>query len=103
MVTIDGRRIAVPSAHFALGIYLQSNEAIIMKKSLVLVRERARHLDWQLRMVVHDEMQSSCLIPQAEELGDIQVRAIVDSGNYYGLKCPLNGTTTIGSNWAETH
>jgi DNA polymerase-1 len=103
MVAIDGRRIPVPSEHLALAIYLQANEAIVMKYALGLVRRRARHLDWHLLTVVHDEMQSEVLKIHAEELGRIQVQAIIDAGESLGLKCPLNGEYKIGSNWAETH
>lgn len=103
LTTIDGRRITVPSEHFALAIYLQSNEAIIMKKTAVLTRQRAVHLDWHLLTVVHDEMQAECLREHAEELGKVQVQAITDAGEFYNLKCPLTGETKIGANWAETH
>jgi len=103
MVAIDGRRITIPSQHLALAFYLQSNESIVMKQSLNLLRPKARHIDWNLLTVVHDETQSKVLRNQAHELGKLQVQSIIDAGEFFKLRCPLNGEYKIGNNWADTH
>lgn len=103
MVAIDGRRITVPSAHYCLAIYLQANEAIIMKRALVLMNNTCKHLDWHQLTVVHDEIQSEVRRDQAKELGELQVKAIEEAGRIYNLRCPLTGEFRIGNNWKETH
>ncbi len=100
---VDGRRVRIPNAHYALAIYLQCNEAIVMKNSLVLTDARARHLDWNLLTVVHDETQSKVRNEQAMELGRIQIQSIVDSGEQFKLGIPLSGSMKIGKNWADCH
>lgn len=103
MLGIDGRRTPIKSEHFALSAYLQCGEAVVMKQAIVLVDERAKHLDWAQMACVHDELQSRVLNEQAHELGKLQVQAIVDSGVIFGLRCPLNGEYKVGKTWADTH
>lgn len=103
MIGLDGRKIEVKSEHYALSSYLQGGEAVVMKQALVFTDERARHLDWGQLMVIHDEIQSQVLIPQADELGKLQVQAMVDAGAFFELLCPVTGEYRIGKNWSETH
>lgn len=103
MIGIDGRRVPVKSEHYALSVYLQCGEAIVMKQALVFTRERAKHLDWKQMAVVHDEVQSRVRKEQAEELASIMINAIIDAGKLFQLRCPLNGNYSIGQNWSETH
>lgn len=103
MIAIDGRRIPIKSEHYALSVYLQANEAIIMKQALVLIDERASHLDWFQMACVHDEIQSCVHKDHLKELEEIQLKAIEDSGKLFKVRCPLSGTSKSGLNWAETH
>jgi DNA polymerase-1 len=103
MLGIDGRRTPVKSEHFALSVYLQCGEAVVMKQALVYIHERAKHLDWKQMAVVHDEIQARVKAEQAEELGQIMVSAIVDAGKLFQLRCPLSGSYKVGRNWADTH
>ena len=103
MVGIDGRRVPVKSEHYALSVYLQCGEAIIMKQALVYMHERAKHLDWKQMAVVHDEIQSRVHKDHANELAAIQIQSIVDAGKLFRLRCPLAGEYKLGRNWAECH
>ena len=103
MFGLDGRRAPIKSEHFALSVYLQNGEAIIMKYALHLASIRASHLDWKQLVVVHDEVQCEVLKEHAEELGKIIVGCIEDAGTFFELRCPVTGGYKIGNNWKETH
>lgn len=52
----------------------------------------------------HDEFQVWCPdVAEAERLGPIIVQSIIDAGNYFNLKCKMNGEFKIGYNWHATH
>lgn len=103
MIGIDGRRTPVKSEHFALSVYLQCGEAVIMKQALVYLHERSSHIDFKQLAVVHDEVQCEVRRDQAEALGKLIVQCIEDAGKFFELRCPVTGGYKIGNNWAETH
>jgi DNA polymerase I-like protein with 3'-5' exonuclease and polymerase domains len=76
-----------------------------MKKALVIFMKRARELDLGVKMVanVHDEWQFECSEVYARIAGELAVRSIIDAGEEYNLRCPLDGEYKIGRNWRETH
>lgn len=102
---LDGRKIWVRSEHAALNSLLQGAGAIVMKKALVIFMKRARELDLGVKMVanVHDEWQFECSEVYARIAGELAVRSIIDAGEEYNLRCPLDGEYKIGRNWRETH
>ena len=105
LVGLDGRRLGIESEHKALSVYLQGGETIIMRVANVLWNKEARkqELDFMQVAWVHDEWQTEVLEAQADILGKLQVKSIVDAGLAFNLNCPLNGEYKIGGNWAETH
>lgn len=105
MIGLDGRRIDIPSDHKALSMYLQGGESTIMKQAYVLwYHEATRRGIWFLPCAfVHDEWQAETRPEYAEELGEIQIEAIIRAGELLGCKCPLDGESNWGSSWAETH
>ena len=40
---------------------------------------------------------------QADFVGLRAVEAIIKAGEYFNLRCPLDGEYKIGGNWSETH
>ena len=105
LVGLDGRRVEIKAEHYALSVYLQSGEAIIMKRAMVQYHHwaRAAAIDFQQLAFVHDEFQSRVRADQAEELGRLQVKAIVEAGLHFKMNCPMDGAYRIGKNWLETH
>ena len=102
---IDGRKLFVRNNHAALNTLLQGAGAIIMKKALVLL---ANHL--QLSMTkfkfvanIHDEWQIEVPECQANKVGQIAVDCIIEAGEHFNLRCPLDGEFKVGGNWSETH
>ena len=102
---LDGRRIEVRSEHAALNTLLQSAGAIVMKRALVICNEQAKGagLDFCFVGNIHDEIQAEVREDHAEQFAVIAATAIRQAGEYYSLRCPLAGTSTIGNSWGETH
>ena len=36
-------------------------------------------------------------------VGKLGVEAIKQAGDYYNLRCPLDGEYKVGTSWAQTH
>ena len=102
---LDGRRILVRSEHAALNSLLQGAGAIVMKKALVIFEEKIRKNKWPVKMVanVHDEVQWETTEAYATITGEAMVQSIVEAGEFYKLRCPLNGEFKYGRSWRETH
>ena len=102
---LDGRRIWVRSEHAALNSLLQGAGAIVMKKALVLFHDKIKKYKWPVKLVanVHDEFQFECPPDIAELAGLAAKMSIVEAGEYFKLRCPLDGEYKIGRNWKETH
>ena len=102
---LDGREIRIRSSHAALNFLLQGAGAIVMKKALTILNNRAiiEGLDYKFVGNIHDEFQSEVLNQDAERFGELAIESIREAGQYYELRCPLDAEAKIGNNWAETH
>lgn len=102
---LDGRRIWVRSEHAALNSLLQGAGAIVMKKALVLFDDKVKANKWAVKYVanVHDEAQLECPKDIAEDVGKAFKQSIIEAGEAYNLRCPLDGEYKIGNNWRKTH
>ena len=102
---LDGRKIWVRSEHAALNSLLQGAGAIVMKKALCLFYNKCKENSWPIVLVVnvHDEFQLETSDKYATIVGEAAVQSIVEAGEHFGLRCPLNGEYKIGRNWRETH
>lgn len=105
MEGLDGRKVQIPSRHKSLAMYLQAGEAVIIKKAYVLsyLEIQKRGLDAKFVACVHDEYQLDCHKDCAEKAGKIIVESIKKAGEYFNLKCPLDGEYGIGLSWADSH
>ena len=102
---LDGRRIWVRSEHAALNSLLQGAGAIVMKKALVIFDDKRKANKWPVKYVanVHDEAQLECPKDIADEVGKAFKQSIIEAGEFYNLRCPLDGEYKIGRNWRMTH
>ena len=102
---LDGRKLFVRSEHSALNTLLQAAGAIVMKRALVILDEKAKGLGLDYKLVgnIHDEIQSEVASKQAEEFGKLAVESIKEAGVSFELRCPLDGEYQVGATWAETH
>jgi len=102
---IDGRKIYIRNKHAALNSLLQGGGAIVMKKALVILNDKAKqnNIDYKFVANIHDEWQVEVKQDQAEEFGTLGVEAIREAGEHFSMRCPLDGEFKIGDNWSETH
>ena len=104
LIGLDKRRVKVRSAHAALNTLLQSSGALVCKRWLVEFDKVIKKIPEAQQVVwVHDEIQVECLEKDAEEVGQLAVKAIKDTGEYFNIRLPLTGEYKIGDNWSETH
>lgn len=105
LIGLDGRKLMVRSAHSALNMLLQSAGALVMKKALVILNAQITQLGLAAHFVgnIHDEWQIEVREDQACIVADLGREAIKLAGEYFNLRCPLDGSTEIGDNWKETH
>lgn len=103
---IDGRKVICESSHLMLAGYLQNGEACVMKHANVLWKGWLEEEGIEYKQVdfVHDEWQTECMTEEdAHEVGRLQCKAIVETGEILGLNCKLAGEYKVGKNWLETH
>lgn len=87
---LDGRKLHIRSEHAALNTLLQSAGAIVMKKALCLLYERATlaGLDYYFVGNIHDEVQAEVRTAQADDYGRLAVECLEAAGSFYNLNCP---------------
>jgi DNA polymerase I-like protein with 3'-5' exonuclease and polymerase domains len=102
---LDGRKIWVRSEHAALNSLLQGAGAIVMKKALVIFDDKRIKNKWDVKYVanVHDEAQLETTKELAEVVGEAFKQSIIEAGEHFKLRCPLDGEYKVGNNWRETH
>ena len=113
---IDGRHLKVREAYKGLNVLLQSAGAIVMKKALSILYDDcvakgwikdswyltdADKLYWILN--VHDEYQAEVEPEIVEEYKIMAVEAIKKAGEFFNMRCPLDGEAKTGANWYDTH
>ena len=96
---LDGRRIWVRSEHAALNSLLQGAGAIVMKKALCIFYDKIKANKWPVKLVanVHDEFQFECPPEIAEEAGKAARMSIIEAGEYFKLRCPLDDDVEMES------
>lgn len=102
---VDGSYVICPSPHAALNYKLQGSGARVMALSSVLADREVQRNNWDALKVgdIHDEDQSDCDPPIANDFGKMRVETIVESGRLLKLDVPLGGEYKIGKTWARTH
>ncbi|WP_422048083.1 DNA polymerase [Shimia sp.] len=104
---LDGRQLHVRSDHAALNVLLQSAGALVCKRWLVefhqLLRENNLHNVVYQMAWIHDEVQLSVPKEYSTEVGDLCVKAIEKTQEYFNIRVPLTGEYIVGNNWKECH
>jgi len=102
---LDGRKLYVRNQHSALNTLLQGAGAIVMKKALVILDDvlKLNNITYKFVANIHDEWQIEVDNSQADFVGGLAVESIVKAGEYFNLRCPLDGEYKVGGNWSETH
>jgi len=102
---IDGRKLWIRQARAALNTLLQGGGAIVCKQwSIFLFHEiQRRNLDAHLVNTIHDEQQYEVRKEHSEELMEIADTTMLETGEFFDMRLPLNADATMGTTWAETH
>ena len=102
---VDGRKLFVRSEHSALNTLIQGAGSIAMKKGLVMLEEalKLNAISYKFVANIHDEWQVEVKESQADFVGGLAVESIIKAGEYFNLRCPLDGEYKIGDSWYETH
>lgn len=76
-----------------------------MKKALCILDEYAtlNGMDYKFVGNIHDEIQTEVRSDQAHWFGDLAKNSIVAAGQFFNLRCPLDGEYKVGDTWAQTH
>ena len=76
-----------------------------MKQALIfLVEALDKHsIPYQIVASVHDEWQIETPAAYGDIVGKAGRRAIIRAGEYFEMRCTLDGDYQVGNNWAETH
>ena len=102
---LDKRTLHIRTVHASLNTLLQGGSAILMKRALVIFDELIKEQGLNAIFVanVHDEWQLEVDKDHGDVVGKLGVDAIKRAGDYYKLRCPLDGEYKVGTSWAETH
>lgn len=108
-VGIDGRYVKCDSEHLMTAMVLQNAEALVMKYSMVMFKERMKtehpNINWFYVGFVHDEVlcEVKGTKDEAELCGRIMSECIRDVGVKFKFKCPLAGEYKVATDWLGAH
>ena len=102
---LDGRKLYIRNKHAALNTLLQGAGAILMKKALVDLDSvlKLNAIDYRFVANIHDEWQIEVKESQADFVGEMAVKSIIEAGEHFNLRCPMDGEYKVGGNWSDTH
>jgi len=100
---LNGRKIIVDQQYKALNYLLQSAGALVMKRALVILEDKVKHINYHHVLNIHDEMQVEVAIGFEDEFGRMAIEAFKEAGEYYDMKCPMDAEYKIGHHWGLTH
>jgi len=102
---VDGRKLHIRNAHASLNTLLQGAGAIVMKKALVILNDvlKLNAVEYKFVANIHDEWQLEVKESQADFVGELAVKSIIQAGEEFNLRCPMDGEYKIGRDWSETH
>ena len=108
---LDKRKIYVRSyegrvlTHTSLNTLLQSDGAIVAKRSMVVSHEEISRRELPANQVIyyHDEFQWEVEKGYCDEVGSILVESMEDTGRHYNMRIPITGDYKVGRSWADTH
>ena len=102
---LDGRKLYIRNKHAALNTLLQGAGAILMKKALVMLDDllKLNTIDYRFVANIHDEWQIEVKESQTDFVGEMAVKCIIEAGEHFNLRCPMDGEYKVGGNWSETH
>lgn len=106
---LDGRPIYVAKEKDLLVYKVQSDEAIMFQKMLLIFHEKCDRVGlvhqkdfWQV-CFYHDELTVETYPHLAEQIGELLSESIEEAAEFYGALIPQVGEYEVGQSWAEVH
>jgi len=123
LMSIDNQKVHIRSPHSALNFLLQGAGAIVMKKALVILEAKLqalglknseqvdldqpviglRNYDYEFVLNIHDEFEIEVINQHVTTVGEAARQSMVEAGEHFKFRCPLDGEWSAGDSWAETH
>lgn len=106
---LDGRHLNARSEHSLLNLLLQSSGAVLMKQTLVFLKDELDKVDMKLGqdynflLNVHDEVQAEVLENKVETYKRCVQKAVDRTNKFFKTNCKLQIDLKVGNNWAECH
>ena len=100
----DYRIITMKNKHTSLNYQLQAGEKNTMTGAIYKTIEKLTkaNLDWEPLIFNHDEIQIECRKKDSLEIQKICLEAFSEGPKMFGVQI-MEGDSSIGQNWAETH
>ena len=114
LIGIDGRKLMMRNnkrgrvaENKALNTLLQGAGAQIMTYARVWLYDKVKENGWDKEcfkvLDYHDEETYESSLERAEELRQVMVQSVIESGRHYNFNLPLDADARIGRTWAEIH
>lgn len=106
---LDKRHLPYRHLHSTLNVVLQSAGALVMKMAAIILKESLDKADllygedYVFVANIHDEMQLEVKEERAKLVSELARQSIIEAGNRFKFKCPLDAEAKIGNSWYETH
>lgn len=101
--SLDGRVIPIDSDHKALNYLIQSATSCLAKDWAVRATQLTAHLDCNLVLYVHDELQFDCAEEHLVEASHAITQALREANDFFSVRAPLTCDVKVGDNWSESH
>ena len=101
----DGSVLNVRSIRSSLNTLLQGGGSVVVKRACVMLYDEVKRLNLDAHQVgfVHDELQWEVNSNDVDKFREVADGIMRKAGDYYNLRCPMDGNTVVGSSWLETH
>lgn len=105
LVGPDGGKLWPRGEHSAFNTWIQGTGQIFFKTALCFADKwiRQEELDSYLVGVFHDEMQHEVHEDSIKRHRELVEQSLVQAGKFLKLKVPMEGESTVGTTWKETH
>ena len=103
--SIDGRRISVDGPHKALNYLLQSSAGVVAKRWMVMINDMIKEqmLDSHQLAFIHDALFYETPPAEADTMKFILEYCAKASGEFYGLRCPIEAVGKSGPDFYSVH
>lgn len=109
LIGLDGRKLYPRSQHSVLNLWIQNATVTVAKQAALIHCDSLSaegilpQVDFHLLAHLHDEWQIEVKAKHADQVAELAPESIREAGRRYSLNVRLDGDTSIGTSWAETH